>query len=140
MPKKMSQKKYAYVAHKMSESRHREIDMHLRDLDIIPIYPEDLNGNFEKKDVDPVARKLAAKKIFKDNIDAIRRSDFVFAFTDDWDPGVMFEIGYAKALQKYIVTCSFAGYGSNIMIQEAAWMHFSTLDDLKKWLIDQKVC
>lgn len=130
----MSKEIKVYIAHKMSETRHREIDEILRSKNLIPIYPEDLNPNFEKKDADQEARNKWAQKIFDDNIKAIRSSNFIIAFTDDWDPGVMFEIGYAKASNIIIITCSFAGYGSNIMIQKAAWKHFSHLQDLKNFL------
>lgn len=130
----MKNKSNVYIAHKMSETRHREIDEILKSKGLNPIYPEDLNPNFEKDDADQEARNKWAQKIFDDNIKAIKSSSLIIAFTDDWDPGVMFEIGYAKAQGINIITCSFAGYGSNIMIQKAAWKHFGHLQDLKNFL------
>lgn len=123
-----------YIAHKMSETRHREIEEILKGKSIRAIFPEDLNPNFEKDNANPAEKEKWSQKIYNDNVFAINESDFVIAFTDDWDPGVMFEIGYAKAKNINIITCSFAGYGSNIMIAKAAWKHFKNLEDLKYFL------
>ena len=46
-----------YIAHKMSETRHREIEEILKSKGIEAIFPEDLNPNFEKDNADPAEKE-----------------------------------------------------------------------------------
>ncbi len=47
-----------------------------------------------------------AKKTFKANIDAIKKSNLIIAVIDDFDPGTVFEMGYAYGMKKDILAYS----------------------------------
>lgn len=47
--------------------------------------------------------KGPAEIVVPQDIDAIRKSDLIFAISDGFDPGTIFEVGFAKALGKPVV-------------------------------------
>jgi len=83
------------------------------------------------KTMNPKERAIASKKIFEENIEMLNWADIIVANTDDFDPGTMFEIGYAFGKNKIIVTFSAKGYGANVMISEASNGHYNIYTDLE---------
>lgn len=72
------------------------------------------------------------QRIFDMNIRMMNNAFRMVAVTDDFDSGVMVEIGYFFGLgQHKIITYSPKGYGSNVMIAKAAWTHCRSLDELE---------
>ncbi len=60
-------------------------------------------------------------KVFNINIGSIDKCDFVVAIIDDFDPGTIFEIGYAcKGKIPIICYSDVPGRGLNLMLQQAS--------------------
>src|SRR5580698_387148 len=55
-------------------------------------------------------KKASIPRIFKTNCEKLDWADLVFAIIDDRDQGVTWEIGYAYAAHKHIVTYSDENY------------------------------
>lgn len=73
-------------------------------------------------------RAKMAPKIFASNCRQIDQSDVVFAVVDDRDQGVTWEIGYAYAREKGIVSFTQHDYGLNVMISECVRAHLKGLE------------
>lgn len=72
------------------------------------------------------------QRIFDMNIRMLNNGLQLIAVTDDFDPGVMFEIGYFYSITKSrIITFSPKGYGSNVMIAKASWSHCRGYEELE---------
>lgn len=76
------------------------------------------------------------RKVYEENLEGIDNSNLVVAITDDFDPGTLFEIGYATARKIPIVTFSAKGYGSNLMLAQAAFIHVRSFEELSSALTD----
>lgn len=74
-------------------------------------------------------RDKAATGIFKLNEKGIDDANIIIACIDNRDPGTMFEIGYAIAKNKPVITYSFENYGCNIMISQSAVYHANITED-----------
>jgi nucleoside 2-deoxyribosyltransferase len=84
--------------------------------------------------------KLAAKRIFSDDIEALKESDIFLIVLDgrSVDEGAAFELGLAYALGKKCIglktdTRSLLWTGNNPMIDTALSSIFKTVDDLVNW-------
>jgi nucleoside 2-deoxyribosyltransferase len=73
-----------------------------------------------------------ASEIFEEDCRGIRGSEIILAIIDDFDPGTIWEMGYAHALGKPIITISNHGYGLNIMLSESSRAHYQSIEDLKE--------
>ncbi|MFA7142715.1 MAG: nucleoside 2-deoxyribosyltransferase [Candidatus Dojkabacteria bacterium] len=73
-----------------------------------------------------------ASEIFEEDCRGLRSSKIVLAIIDNFDPGTIWEMGYAYALQKPIVTISNHGYGLNIMLSESSRAHYRFISELKE--------
>lgn len=82
------------------------------------------------KDLPYAERATAAKKVFQTNIDRLEWCGAVVAIIDDRDAGTYFEIGYAHARRKPIITYTACNYGLNVMLQESVLAHVARLPDL----------
>ena len=74
-------------------------------------------------------RDKYATAILNANIEAINNSAIMIACIDNRDPGTMFEIGYAVAHNKPVITYSFENYGSNIMISQSTIYHANITEE-----------
>lgn len=72
--------------------------------------------------------KQYAEVILRANIELIEKCDLVLACIDDRDIGVIWEMGYAYARGKKIVTIS-KEFGNNIMIDKTVLAHINLSDD-----------
>jgi nucleoside 2-deoxyribosyltransferase len=108
--------------------------------------PRDLNPVLV--DMTPEQRKLVARRIYEDNIEAIEYSYLVVACIDDRDPGTAFEIGYTVGTMSErnagFVTFSGFGHGCNVMLSQPAEHHWPYVADMiegikkAKSLIDRR--
>ena len=80
------------------------------------------------KDMTPEEKQARAAYIYRMNVEHIHLCNSMIAMTDNFDPGTIFEIGYAAALGKKIVTVSPAGYGANVMLVHCA-THVKSIRD-----------
>ena len=79
------------------------------------------------------------KEIYLKNIEAIQRSDLVVAVIDDFDPGVIFEFGYAvgwagancAGAPKILAYSDVPGRGLNVMLRIPAWGFANGIDQLR---------
>jgi nucleoside 2-deoxyribosyltransferase len=83
-------------------------------------------------------RKAMAPVIFSSNCLEIDCSDGILAVIDDRDQGVTWEIGYAYARAKRIVTYTDRGYGLNVMISECVSAHLRGMPQLEEFLDELK--
>lgn len=74
-------------------------------------------------------RDIIATKILESNLEGIDSSDILIACIDNRDPGTMFEIGYAIAQNKPVITYSFENFGSNIMISQSTVYHANITEE-----------
>lgn len=72
------------------------------------------------------------KTIYNSNIEAIKKSTCIIAVIDGKDIGTIFEIGYAAALGKKIITFTDLNYGVNVMLSQCVFAHTDTTDDAAK--------
>ncbi|MCP4256824.1 MAG: hypothetical protein GY774_04755 [Planctomycetes bacterium] len=87
------------------------------------------------KELSPADREVAIDNIFNCNIKGILECTHVLAVIDDWDIGTVFEIGYAYAHKKRIVSVTDNSYGLNIMIGKTVTFHASTPEDAVRCII-----
>ena len=88
-----------------------------------------------KTDKDSLEKKEALSNlIYHDNITYMDSAELMVANIDDFDPGVMFEIGYASSKKIPILTLSFKNYGLNIMIAKSSFCHIIDEDRLFKFV------
>ena len=71
-----------------------------------------------------------SKTIYKNNIDAIDDCNIIVAVIDDFDTGTIFEMGYAAARQKRIISISAFNHGLNIMLAESVQAHVQNFEEL----------
>lgn len=86
-----------------------------------------MNEMFKRKQQPTADLRL---KVFTDNWVNIDDADLIVAFIDDFDVGVMWEIGYAFARQVPIVTVTNHNYGCNLMLAESIIGHAKSLESL----------
>lgn len=84
------------------------------------------------KDMSPVERFEKMHEIYESNVKNVRNSDIILAVIDDRDPGTIFEIGFAAALMKPIVTLTNHDYQVNVMIRNCTKAHLKGLMDLPR--------
>lgn len=70
------------------------------------------------------------KIIFNKNIYNIDNCEIIVAVIDDRDAGTMWEMGYAYARDKRIITVSFESYGLNVMLAESVQAHIIGIEKL----------
>ena len=89
---------------------------------------------FSPREFGVIANELMTKKrmkrIYDMNIDMVAQCDTMIAIIDDRDTGTVFEIGYASAMSKKIITYSSQGYGVNVMLAHAIFTHTQNIDEL----------
>ena len=88
-----------------------------------------------------VPADIAACRVFRRDMDAIRRSDYVIAILDGRaiDEGVAFELGVGFCLSKRCIGLQtdsrrLAAWGNNPMISGALEIVFHSVDDLTSWI------
>ena len=75
-------------------------------------------------------------EIYKGNINALHNATCLLACIDDRDSGVMFEMGYFKALMQVIcgtrkiIAFTTHGYGLNLMLTESTNGFLKSLDEI----------
>ena len=77
-------------------------------------------------------RVVAKTAIYDLNIEKIIESDLMIAVIDDFDTGTVFEMGYASALDKRIISISDQGHGLNVMLAESVQAHVTDFTKLEK--------
>jgi nucleoside 2-deoxyribosyltransferase len=87
----------------------------------LPIYSPRIDGGVLKPD----ASQTEIKEIFDSNKLAIKTADWVLAVIDDFDPGVIWEMGYAHAVSiKMLGYSDVEGRGLNVMLAGACNLGF----------------
>jgi nucleoside 2-deoxyribosyltransferase len=81
--------------------------------------------------VDDPMNPYRIARIFNMNIRMMIHAFRMVAVTDDFDSGVMFEIGYFYSISDHIITYSPQGYGANVMIAKATRTHCRNIDELE---------
>ena len=74
------------------------------------------------------------RAVFDDNVGYIETCRLLVAFTDDFDPGTMFEMGAAYAHDIPVITVTSKGYGTNLMLVHSIVAHCRGIDDLAEAL------
>lgn len=82
-------------------------------------------------DAPPPPSSDLRKSVFVDNWSNIDDADLVLAVIDNFDVGVMWEVGYAFAVNVAIVTHTARNYGCNLMLAESILGHTKSLDGVK---------
>jgi len=89
------------------------------------------------QDMTQEERDKAKRDIYNSNVQGIEEADCVLAVIDDFDPGTMFELGYAAAFYKDIVTVTNKNYGLNVMLNEPVRCHTSNVRDAVRAVLNQ---
>ncbi len=74
-------------------------------------------------------------RVFTDNVVNIDNADLVVAVIDDFDSGVLFELGYAYARHVPILTITNHAYGCNLMLAHSVIGHLKSLEELQEALL-----
>lgn len=83
------------------------------------------------------------KSIFESNVTCIKNFDLVVAIIDEYDPGTVFEIGYAKCSYdiggilgkpKIISYSDIPGRTLNVMLAQSCWGFANGIEQLKEQL------
>lgn len=82
------------------------------------------------KEGKPPSKELRMR-VFNDNWSNIDTSDLMLAVIDNFDVGVMWEVGYAYKAQIPIFTFTNKNYGCNLMLAHSIVGHLKSLDSLK---------
>lgn len=78
----------------------------------------------------PEEKKARMKYIFDKNVEMLDAADTIVAVIDDYDTGTVWEIGYAFAKGKRIITITDHYYGVNVMINECIIAHCTEVSQL----------
>lgn len=99
-------------------------------------------------DMTPQERSKSKRTIYENNIKNIVDCDCIVAVIDGRDQGTIFEIGYAAALNKSIITITSQSFGVNVMLAEATYAHLNSVSEIKNaidsarlgypWFIDTR--
>ncbi len=91
-----------------------------------------------------VASDVAACRVFRCDMDAIREADYLIAILDGRaiDEGVAFELGVGFCHSKRCIGLQtdsrrLAAWGNNPMITGALEMIFHSVDDLMSWIMTE---
>jgi nucleoside 2-deoxyribosyltransferase len=122
-------------AQKLKMSKARSI---LEGLGFVIADPRDLGPVIVEMSAEARTKELYSA-IYDGNIEGMHQSIMIVACTDDRDIGTAFEIGYFAALGRRIFTFSFEGYGSNVMIAQAANGHARNEYELKELMSGRKL-
>lgn len=84
----------------------------------------------------PPDASIAQRKMsFNMNVSAIEQSDLVIARIDDFDPGTMWEIGYAYGCKRPVYAyTTVEGRGLNLMLAQSCSGFICGLDQLKLFM------
>ncbi len=74
-------------------------------------------------DATPEQRVEMADKIYQSNVNNIISAGGMIAVIDNFDPGTMFEVGYARAMDVPIVSITGKDYGLNVMLAKSVQAH-----------------
>jgi len=93
-----------------------------------------------------VPPKIAARRVFNLDMDAIQRSDYIIAILDGRaiDEGVAFELGIAFAQSKRCIGLQtdcrrLAAWGNNPMISGALEIIFASVNELISWITSEVI-
>ena len=81
-------------------------------------------------DMDAADKRKNADKMYQLNIDNIKQADTIIAVIDDRDIGTIWEIGYAAALGKDIITYTANDYGLNVMLAKCVRYHAKHMNEV----------
>jgi nucleoside 2-deoxyribosyltransferase len=87
-------------------------------------------------DMDEKERQNSKAEIYNSNISAIDGSSIIVAVIDDRDIGTIWEMGYAVAQGKRVISISNENYGLNIMLAESVQAHVNSIEDMVQALIN----
>ena len=90
----------------------------------------DMNQEDKRKNYD---------RIYQLNVDNIKKADTIVAVIDDRDIGTIWEIGYAAALGKDIITYTAYDYGLNIMLAKCVRYHAKDINQIKLALLNKRL-
>lgn len=82
----------------------------------------------------PEERAKQMKRIFDLNCDRLVWADTILALMNWKDVGVVWELGFAFARKKKIVTFATNAERVNVMLQQCADLHFDNFKDFSSWL------
>lgn len=68
-----------------------------------------------------------AQSIFDGNVSAMDKASTIIAIIDDRDTGTIWEMGYAYATEKDIITYTTQEHGLNIMLAKSVRAHCETI-------------
>ena len=80
-------------------------------------------------------RQQSKHDVYTSNINHIEDCQEMIAVIDGRDVGTIWEMGYATALGKRIVSYSNEGFGLNVMLAESVQCHTTTLADMLSALL-----
>jgi nucleoside 2-deoxyribosyltransferase len=106
---------HVYLAAPFFNDQQRELCSWVEQFDSysLPIYSPRLDGGMLRPDSDT----QEINSVFESNKNAIKVADFILAVVDDFDPGVIWEMGYGHARGKSILGYSdIPGRGLNVML------------------------
>lgn len=95
---------------------HLILDMFCDNISVF--YPKE---HADIKDIKNITKE-EKHKIFEDNLEAIKNSDFVVVSTEGKDMGTLFESGFSYCLNKPIIYCCFSLGNNlfNVMLSESS--------------------
>lgn len=133
-----------YLAGPLFSEAERAFNVHVAELleDFLDVYlPQRDGGLMSDMIADGVRTDIAACRVFRRDMDAIREADYLIAVLDGRtiDEGVAFELGVAFCHSKRCValqtdTRRLATWGNNPMITGALEAVFHSVDDLMSWI------
>jgi len=87
----------------------------------------------------PDAPEQQRSDTFNMNCEGIISSDFVLARIDDFDPGTVWEIGYAFAMEKFVYAfTTVPGRGLNLMLSKSCKGFLKELPSVFRFLEEMK--
>ena len=89
------------------------------------------------KDIPESERREHIVRTFVGNIDRLDWCTHMIAVIDDRDIGTIWEMGYAYAKGKKVVSYSGHGYGLNVMLSESVIFHCINIDQVVPALSEQ---
>jgi len=79
----------------------------------------------------PDASVELRKRAFYGNTDGILQSRYVLARIDDYDPGTVWEMGFAYGHEIPVIAYSVAGHGLNLMLAQSCVGFLNGFEDLR---------
>jgi nucleoside 2-deoxyribosyltransferase len=84
--------------------------------------------------LEPKASLADRKLVFDKNVETIKQADLILAYTDGYDAGTVWEMGFAFGINKPVIGYTFTGKTMNVMLANSCKGFLQNQEQVVKFL------